>query len=530
MAAVTPLNVYICANISLVFATGLLEGLRAISPMLRRPVAYSHQLRMGQAAALAALVLPLCSSLSGGTHLMPRTAQVWSAPTLRDGAHALTDRTVAVTFGASRSPIPLATASQVVALLFVAGLLYVLARLARDAAATLRIIADAQTIRRHRSARILASERIIVPFSFWLPRRHFIIVPSALVLRGSDLRLAIRHEAQHHRQHDTKLLYLHQLLEALFFCNPAVHRLQRQLRELQELSCDEALGAQRGVCVRDYCQCLLRVGEAAVSQRRGQLQASMVGGGTGKLLRRRVEALLARPAAHLPRSLVCITGAIALTLMATAALAITSTIRDRRISAEQAESMATSARIDSTFPIVVNDRVTRELNLLLSTPDGRAYMKESLSRMRSHEPFISDQLARYSLPLELLAVPLVESGYRNQPQSGDRWQGAGLWMFIEDTAREYGLLVDAACDQRLDIAAETEAAIRLLGELQNQFGDWGLVLLAFNAGADRVERGIAETSSRDVWTLIAQGHENDAGYVARVMAAILIIRNPGVLD
>jgi membrane-bound lytic murein transglycosylase D len=531
MAAVTPMNVYICANVLLVLAAALLEITRAVSPMLRHPMAYRHQLWLGEATALAALLLPLVSSVAGRSSFLPRTAQVWSAPTIRDGAlAALAEQQTLVSFGSSGATIPLDIASQAAATLFATGLLLVLARLAIDAAATARIITGAQTFRRHRSVRILASEHISVPFSFWLPARHFIIVPSALVLRSEDLRLAIRHEAQHHRQQDTKLLYLHQLLKAAFFWNPAVHRLERQLRELSEFSCDEALGGQRSISVRDYCQCLLRVAEAATLGRRVKIHASLIGGGAGKLLKRRIEALLKRPTAHLRRSVVFSTGAAALTLMATTAFAFTSTIHDRRISAREADRMAAVARRDSTFPIAVNDRVVKQLNLLLSTPDGRAYLHASLGRMRGYEAFISDQLVEHGMPLELLAVPFAEAGYENQPQGEDPRHGAGLWMFVAPTARRFGLTVDANRDDRLDVAAETDAAIRMLSGLYRQFDDWGLALLAFNAGSKRVERAMVQTGSRDVWTLIGQGHENDAGYVPRVMAAILILQNPTVLD
>jgi membrane-bound lytic murein transglycosylase D len=531
MAALTPMNVYICANVLLVLAAMLLAALRAVSPMLRHPMAYRHQLRLGQAATLGALLLPLVSSFSGRSTLLPQTAQVWSAPTIRDGAFAgLTDERIGVSLGASGASVSLDVASQAAGIVFAAGLLFILARLARDAVATARIIADAQTIRRHRSARILASERICVPLSFWLPARYFVIVPSALVLRGEDLRLAIRHEAQHHRQQDTKWVYLHQLLRAAFFWNPAVHRLERQLRELQEFACDEALGGQRSVSAREYCQCLLRVAEAATRQRRGLIQASMMGGGGGKLLKRRIEALLERPTTYLGGSIAFCTGAAVLALMATTALAFASTIHDRRISAQDADRMAAVARRDSTFPIVVNGSVVRQLNLLLSTPDGRAYLHDSLRRMRGYEAFISGQLVRHGMPLELLAVPFAEAGYRNQPQGEDPRHGAGLWMFVAQTARRFGLTVDADRDDRLDVAAETDAAIRLFSSLYRQFDDWGLALLAYNAGSKRVERAIAQTGSRDVWTLIGQGHENDAGYVPRVMATILILENPSVLD
>lgn len=531
MARLTPLNLYICANCLLVLAAALLEALRAVSPKLRYPMAYRHQLRLGQVGALAALSLPLVSSCLCRSSLMPQTAQVWSAPTIRDGSLAeLTGHWIAVSFGSSNARLPFEVASHAVAFVFAAGLLLVLGRLVRDAAATRRIIADAQAIRRHRSVRILASERIRVPFSFWVPARYFIVVPSALVLRSEDLRLAIRHEMQHHRQQDTKFVYLHQLLNAAFFCNPAVHRLESQLRELQEFACDEALGGQRSISARDYCRCLLRVAEAATLQRSVQIHASMIGGGAGKLLRRRIEALLERPTAYQGRSIVFGTGAAILTLMATTSFAFASTIHDRRISVAQAEEMAAIARQDSTFPIAVNDKVLGQLNLLLSTPDGRASLHASLGRMRGYEAFISGQLVRHGMPLQLLAVPFVEAGYRNQPQDGDPRHGAGLWMFIAPTARRFGLTVDANSDDRLDVAAETDAAIRMLSGLYREFDDWGLALLAFNAGRVRVESAIRQTGSRDVWALIDQGHENDAGYLARVMAAILILENPTVLD
>src|SRR5262245_1141640 len=136
MAALTPINVYICANVLLVLGVALLAGLRAVGSLLRPPMAYTHQLRLAQATALAALLLPLASSSSGRASLLPQTAQVWSAPTLSDAAvAALADRHTLVSFGRSGASLPLDVASRAAAVVFAAGLLYVLARLARDAAA-----------------------------------------------------------------------------------------------------------------------------------------------------------------------------------------------------------------------------------------------------------------------------------------------------------------------------------------------------------------------------------------------------------
>jgi membrane-bound lytic murein transglycosylase D len=122
------------------------------------------------------------------------------------------------------------------------------------------------------------------------------------------------------------------------------------------------------------------------------------------------------------------------------------------------------------------------------------------------------------------------SGFRVLPAVKDPYRGAGLWMFIESTARRFGLEVPETRDERLSVQEETTAAMRLLSSLQHRFHDWSLTLLAFNAGQDAVERGMRETGSTDPWDLIRGGYENDPNYLPRVMAVVLIIRNPTVLD
>jgi soluble lytic murein transglycosylase-like protein len=189
--------------------------------------------------------------------------------------------------------------------------------------------------------------------------------------------------------------------------------------------------------------------------------------------------------------------------------------------------MALFARRTSELPIVMNYRVLRQLNVLLGTPDGRAYLRASLARMEQFGPSISEQIKRYGLPPELIAVPMAESGYRNLPAGTNPRQGAGLWMFIESTARRFGLEITETTDERLNIPDETEAALRLLSDLHGRFNDWHLALLAYNTGQTRVEQAIRETGSRDAWQLARPPYENDRDYLARVMAMMVIIKNPG---
>jgi hypothetical protein len=145
--------------------------------------------------------------------------------------------------------------------------------------------------------------------------------------------------------------------------------------------------------------------------------------------------------------------------------------------------------------------------------------------MHLHEAVVGHPLRQLDLPAELLAVPLVESGYMNLPQEMNRVHGAGVWQMIPRTARASGLTVAPGVDERLDLALESRAAARLLSSLFAELGDWRLALLAYNAGSNFVERSIREAGTRDAFRLTQLGYENDPHYLARVMAAAIIIRN-----
>jgi membrane-bound lytic murein transglycosylase D len=153
-------------------------------------------------------------------------------------------------------------------------------------------------------------------------------------------------------------------------------------------------------------------------------------------------------------------------------------------------------------------------------------MRSSLVRMEAFQPMIDAKLQQYKLPVELLAVPIVESGYQNMGSS----QGAGIWMFIKNTARHYGLRVDAQHDDRFNTDLETVAAMRYLGSNYTRFNDWLLALVAYNAGESSVQDGIDQTGSRDAWTLIDAGYDGDKDYLAQVMAAAIILKNPSLVN
>ncbi len=446
-------NLYLCGNLLLLAAAASLAAIRALSATLPRPLTYRHLLVIGRVLAVTALLLPPLVMWRGRSDLSPLRAQVWSAPSMHAGTAAISN-TAQIELGLNSQHASLSLNAVAVAMLvlFVSGLFITLWPLVREARTTFRAVRNAHLLRCIGRVRVLVSDQERVPFAVWIPGHTLIVLPAALLLRPADLRLALRHEAQHHRARDTRYLYAVLLGLVLFGLNPAVHWLARQLFELHEFACDEQLARRQGHSARAYCSCLLRVAESALPLRQGQLRSFMA---SDRALARRIEAALQRPARPLRAPAAAGISVLAVGLLAVLSAVIATPVQDRRLLRADAERLLAGTQGSSAFPLEVNDAVLRQLNLLLGTPDGRAFLSSSIARMRDYQPGILPELKRHGLPTQLLAVPLVESGYRNlAPRIGP---GAGLWMFIAPTARHNGLEVSTHRDERLDIPG----------------GDWG---------------------------------------------------------
>ena len=380
-----------------------------------------------------------------------------------------------------------------------------------------------------------ASDKVVVPFSLWFWGRATVLIPTSLLAQSTqDQRAVLLHEFQHHRQNDTKWIYLIRFLQLICFWNPFVHLWARDLSEIQEFACDETVVDRNLVKLQDYTSCLLRVAETALIRNKGFACATGLSfQNEGSTLRRRIVKMYAKRKSR-SRIWSSVVGVVVVITMAGVGWASQDVVRDRHVTMAEAKAMAQTAGLNtpSEFPIQVNEEVLRELNQFVGTRRGREFMRDSLARMEEHRSLIEPKLREYGIPIELMAIPIIESGYRNLPDLGKRPHGAGLWMFIASTALAYGLQVDAVSglDERLNIEKETDAAMRLLLSEKIRFSSWTLSVLAYNAGDKIVTKGTMKLKTRDVWELIRAGYDGDKNYVAKLMAAILIMRNPQVLS
>jgi len=152
---------------------------------------------------------------------------------------------------------------------------------------------------------------------------------------------------------------------------------------------------------------------------------------------------------------------------------------------------------------------------------GHPAAAQRVERLR---PLLEPILRDAGVPAGLTAVVLVESG--GNPAALSPKGARGLWQFMPETARRYGLAVDGGRDERLDVLKSTRAAARYLRDLHARFGDWRLAFAAYNAGAGAVERASQRAGSRDFSVLETHLPEETRGYVPEVLAAMNSARSP----
>ncbi len=466
------------------------------------------------------------------SELIEPVAKVWSAPSMQipEDEGGKMDSAGYVTFTSDASSHSATSVASILAAFALASLIIGMLYLIRGLKTLRQVMRSAHLIRRVRRVRIWSSDDAVVPFSYWTLRGAHIVVPASWIARPRAYRMIVAHEAQHHRQGDTRWLYFFGVLRLLCIANPFAHLWSRRISLIQELACDEAVVERHRWSIKSYGNCLLDVATKSGDQRAWIVGATaMLGERGSSTLKRRLENMLS-PKVPRGTSLVLGFASIFFVIMTTASYAAGNWVRDRRVTLEQAQQLA--ARMDSSsgFAIVINDEVLREINRYAGTPQGRELMHASLKRFDSYRGLVSETFGRYEVPAPLMAIPIVESGYENLEQAHNKYQSAGIWQFIPRTARAYGLRVDAVADERLDPVLLTDAAARLLQAEHFSLGDWQLAALAYNMGGARVQKAIETTGSRDAWVLVRAGAEGDKGYLARLSAAALIMANPALIE
>jgi len=199
---------------------------------------------------------------------------------------------------------------------------------------------------------------------------------------------------------------------------------------------------------------------------------------------------------------------------------------DRSVARLPAEAAAAGVRWD--LPATRNAQVETCIAFLR----GRNREKTELWLQRSgrYAPMIRQELRQRGMPEDLVYLAFIESGF--SPSAYSRANAAGIWQFIAETARRYGLEVSSYVDDRRDPLKATVAALEYLKELHGQFGNWYLAAAAYNSGENRIARILRERredprgNEELFWRIAPHLPQETRDYVPLILAAGHIGKEP----
>jgi len=182
------------------------------------------------------------------------------------------------------------------------------------------------------------------------------------------------------------------------------------------------------------------------------------------------------------------------------------------------------SQFDTVFPEIENKRI--DFWIKYFTGPGRARFERAVHHMQVHRPTVEAILDEKDMPIELICLALIESGYSMKAVS--RAAAVGPWQFIRGTGKRYNLRTNWWFDERRDIVASTYAACNYLKDLHGIWGSWFLAFASYNCGEYRVARQIARQKTENFWNLKLP--RQTQRYVPKFLATLYILRNPEKYD
>ena len=178
----------------------------------------------------------------------------------------------------------------------------------------------------------------------------------------------------------------------------------------------------------------------------------------------------------------------------------------------------------SRLPNVMEMAYNEVVQKFIDRYSGR--LRHSISYMLGasnfYMPIFEEALEAYQLPLELKYLPIIESALN--PKAVSRVGATGLWQFMLATGKQYGLQVNSLVDERRDPVKASYAAARYLKDLYRIFGDWNLVIAAYNCGPENINKAVHRANGeKDYWQIYPYLPKETRGYVPAFIAANYIM-------
>ncbi len=190
----------------------------------------------------------------------------------------------------------------------------------------------------------------------------------------------------------------------------------------------------------------------------------------------------------------------------------------------KAKAEAEIRETHSDLPLMMNDQVAGYINYFSTR--GRGTLERALARSGRYRDMISRIFQEEGVPQDLIYLAEAESGFH--PLALSRAGARGMWQFMAQRAKGYGLERNWWVDERQDPEKSTRAAARHLKDLYQQFGDWYLAMAAYNSGPGTVQAAVQRTGYADFWELYNRGvlPKETKNYVPIIVAVTIMAKNP----
>ena len=181
----------------------------------------------------------------------------------------------------------------------------------------------------------------------------------------------------------------------------------------------------------------------------------------------------------------------------------------------------------------VPEALTNEVDSLLKLYHSQMYLTpDGDCQYRDENPYFSDEVYKERLMRmpNIMEMPYNEvvrkfiDRYASRMRRAVGYCAAGLWQFMLVTGKQYGLTVNSLVDERRDPIKSSYAAAHFLSDLYKIFGDWNLVIAAYNCGPENINRAIHRAGGeRDYWKIYPYLPKETRGYVPAFIAANYIM-------